>query len=432
LPCSLQAYLTGVHPVDNYLGNHLINKISGDNKIVPVVMFHSVGLEDSDWIFSHVSEPVNTFEEKVSCLSHAGYNFIFWSDLYAYMAGKKNLSLPAVMLTFDDGYLDNWVYAFPILKKYGAKATIFVNPEFVDSSNKVRSNLDDVWANKLLADTLSPKGFLNWQEMRAMEKTDLVDIQSHALTHTWYFSSPKLVDFHKPGENRYPWMAWNQRSDQKPFYLTDNQSEFVPYGTPIYEYEKSLICKRYYPSKGIAGEITKYVSNNGGADFFNKQDWKNSLMSLHNQLMVKYKADQSYESYDEYRQRIFKELCDSRQILESNLNKEINFISWPGGEYNEEVLSLAEKAGYKAWTLGSKDKPWYRNVPGTDPIQIKRVPSTTRQFFGGKYLGYTTGQEFLSFLKRHQGSLFHKYSGRFNKVLRWLAVCFKRKSKDYL
>jgi len=406
--------------------------ISGDNKIIPVVMIHSVGLEDSDWIFSHVSEPVNTFEEKISCLSYSGYNFIFWSDLYAYMAGTINLDLPAIMLTFDDGYLDNWIYAFPILKKYGAKATIFVNPEFIDPSTEIRTNLDDVWAAKFSADDLSPNGFLNWKEMRAMGKTGLIDIQSHSLTHTWYFSSPKLIDFHRPGDNRYPWMVWNKQPEQKPFYLTNDQSKFVSYGTPIYEYEKALICKRYYPPKAIAKEIAKYVSNNGGDDYFKRQDWKDSLKSLHNQLMVKFKSDQSYEGGDEYRQRIFKELRDSKQILENNLNKEINFISWPGGGYNEEVLSLAEKAGYKSWTLGSKDKPWYRNRTGADYRQIKRVPSTTRQFFLGKSLGYTTGQEFLVFLKRHQGSLFHKYIGRFNKVLRWLAVCFNRKPKGNL
>ena len=395
-------------------------------------MFHSVGLEDSDWIFSHVSEPVNTFEEKISCLSQAGYDFIFWSDLYAYMAGTKNLALPAVMLTLDDGYLDNWIYAFPILKKYGAKATVFVSPEFVDPSNKVRSNLDDVWASKVSADDLSPNGFLNWQEMRAMEKTGLIDIQSHSLTHTWYFSSPKLINFHRPNDNRYPWMAWNQQPEQKPFYLAKDQSELIAYGTPIYEYEKALICRQYYPPEGIAEEIAKYVSENGGVDYFKRQDWKNSLKSLHNQLMVKFEADQSYESDDKYRKRVFVELRDSKQILQNNLNKEINFISWPGGGYNKEVLSLTEKAGYKAWTLGSKDKPRYKNVPETDPKQIKRVPSTTRQFFLGKSIGYTTGQEFLSFLKRHQGSLFHKYMGRFNKALKWLVVCFNRKPKDKL
>lgn len=413
-------------------GNSMLMTISGDNKIVPVVMFHSVGMENRKWNSNHLSEPFVSFEQKIAHLRRSGYNFIFWSDLYLYMSGAKNIELPAVMLTFDDGYLDNWIYAFPILKKYRAKATIFINPEFVDPSTEIRPNLDDVWADKFYTADLLPAGFLNWEEMRTMEKTGFVDIQSHSLTHTWYFSSPKLIDFLKPGDRGYPWMAWNQQPDQKPFYLTNNQSELIAYGTPIYEYEKALICKRYYPPKAIAEEITKYVSKNGGADFFNKQDWKNRLKSLHNQLMVKFKADQSYESDDEYRQRIFDELWNSKQILENNLNKEIKFISWPGGGYNEEVLSLAEKAGYKAWTLGSKDKPWYKNLPGADNRQIKRVPSTAKQYFFGKSLGYTTGQEFLSFLKRHQSSLFHKYLGRFNKALRWIAVCFNRKSKGNL
>ena len=407
----------------------MLKQISGDNKIVPVVMFHSVGLEESDWTFNHVSEPVTTFEEKISCLSQAGFNFIFWSDLHAYMTGSKNMALPAIMLTFDDGYLDNWIYAFPILKKYGVKATIFVNPEFVDPSKEIRPIFDDTGAGEIKTIDQSPAGFLNWEEMRVMEKTGLVDIQSHSLTHTWYFSNPNLIDFHKPGDNRYPWLAWNQRPDQKPFYLTKDQSNFISYGTPIYEYEKALICKRYYPPKAIALKIAEYVNINCGAEYFNNQGWENSLKSLHTQLMNKYEADHAYESDNEYRQRIFDELRDSKHILENNLDKKIEFISWPGGGYNKEVLFLAEKAGYKAWTLGSKDKPWHRNVPGTDARQIKRVPSTTRQYLLGKYLGYTTGREFLLYVKRHQGSYFHKYLSRCNKVLRWISDGSKVKTE---
>ena len=45
-----------------------------------------------------------------------------------------------IVLTFDDGYLDNWVFAYPLLEKYNLRGTIFVNPEFVDPSLEIRAN----------------------------------------------------------------------------------------------------------------------------------------------------------------------------------------------------------------------------------------------------------------------------------------------------
>ena len=142
-----------------------------NDDIVPVIMFHSVGLEKSDWCFSYVSESLVTFEEKIKVLVSSGYKFIFWQDLYNHMSGLKSAPDKSIMLTFDDGYLDNWVYVFPIIKKYGAKATIFVNPDFVDPNNSIRSNLEDVWSKKVGKDKIQPLGFLNWEEMRLMEKS---------------------------------------------------------------------------------------------------------------------------------------------------------------------------------------------------------------------------------------------------------------------
>jgi peptidoglycan/xylan/chitin deacetylase (PgdA/CDA1 family) len=402
----------------------LIKKIIGDNRIIPVVMFHSIGMEESDWVFSHISEPVAIFQEKIFGLSRSGYNFTFWEELYQYMSGKLRLPLPAIMLTFDDGYLDNWVYAFPILKKYGAKATIFVNPEFVDPSSVVRPNLEDVWEGRVRLEDLEASGFLSWEEMRLMEKSGIIDIQSHSLTHTWYFCGPKLIDFHKPNDNRYPWMFWNQNSDQKPFYLTADQSDFIFYGTPIYEYEKALVCRRYFPPTEITDELTGYVNQMGGADFFSDRDWNQKLTALHSGLMDKCNFNRHFETEQEYSNRVLGELKDSKQILEENLNKEINYISWPGGGYNDLVLELALRAGYKSWTLGSRDQPHYRNVPGSNPRQVKRIGSGRNQYFLKKDLGYSTGRDFVYAVKSHHSSLYYWYLGRLTKAMRYFSKVF--------
>ena len=63
-----------------------------------------------------------------------------------------------------------------------------------------------------------------------------------------------------------------------------------------------------------------------------------------------------FESNDDYKKKVFVELSRSKQILEKELNKEIHFICWPGGAYNQDVIALAKKVGYHAWTLSSSDR----------------------------------------------------------------------------
>lgn len=381
--------------------------------IIPVVMFHSVGLENTNWIFSHISEPLKTFEEKIAALVSSGYQFIFWKDLFNHMGGLRRAPFKSIMLTFDDGYLDNWVYVFPILKKYGAKATVFVNPEFVDPGTNIRANLDEVWSGRIAENEIQDLGFLNWEEMRLMEKSGHIDIQSHALTHTWYFSGPKLVDFHRPGGKKYPWLAWNVKPDLKPFYIENEQESLVAFGTPVYEFEKALICRRYFPPEEVTNRITELVEYEGGENFFQKKGWEIKLKEYHESLMDKYRHKERFETDENYQQRVYCELERSKQILEKELNKEIHFICWPGGGYNNTVLTLAKKAGYKAWTLSSKDQSDFRNCFASDPTQIKRISafSKYRTQKGNEY-GYSGGRYFICGIERHKGSFIHKWLGR--------------------
>ena len=62
--------------------------------------------------------------------------------------------------------------------------------------------------------------------MIEMEKSGLVDIQSHSMSHTWYYTNPELIDFYSPIENslvnKYPWISWNENPVQKPFTHNTN------------------------------------------------------------------------------------------------------------------------------------------------------------------------------------------------------------------
>lgn len=394
----------------------LKSKLFGDKSVVPMVMFHSVGAENLDWIYRHVSCPVAPFEEKLRVLKQAGFNFIFWSDLYEYMAGRRALELPAIVLTFDDGYLDNWVHVFPILQKYSIKATIFVSADFIDPSKSPRPTAAGMALDK--AAELQVAGFLNFAEMRAMEASGLVDIQSHAKTHTWWFCGDKVIDFWRPGLRQYPWMAWNARPDRKIYYMDESQEALVPYGTPVYEHGKALGVTRYLPAPEIQAELAEYVAQNGGAGFFERSSWLDELRTRHDLLSAKYSVSSRYESERERAARIYEELVESKRVLEEGLSKRVEFICWPGGGYDAATLDMARKAGYKSWTLASSDQGGFRNIPNVDNEQVKRIGDSIHQHWRSQAIGYTNGYEFFCAVRRHQGSIFHKWFGRALRTLR--------------
>ena len=61
-------------------------------------------------------------------------NFTIISEQELIQFTEEGVELPArsAMITFDDGYKDNWIFSFLLLKKYGFKSTIWINPEFID------------------------------------------------------------------------------------------------------------------------------------------------------------------------------------------------------------------------------------------------------------------------------------------------------------
>lgn len=379
-------------------------------------MFHSVGLERHAWAWSYISESIESFEAKIAKLKQQGFSGVFWDELYDHMSGRTVLPDNSILLTFDDGYLDNWTTVFPILKKYGMKATIFVTPDFVDLSDEPRPALDNpATENSTHKETA---GFLNWAEMREMEKSGLIDIQSHAMTHTWYFSGPGIEDYHRPHDvTPYPWLFWNARADRKPFYLTEDQQQFLPWGYPVLQHAKSLTVRRFFPDETAVHAITSFVSAEGGHELFRRQNWRAVLDSHVASVIGDDGIAGFYESESEQTSRIRDEIQRSKAIIEANLDKQVDYICWPGGANNEVVQQIAGEVGYKSWTLSSSSALEKRNLPGADPKTIKRIGTTNAINVRGRHCGF--GGPGLQLLKiySHQGSSLHSMALKARKLV---------------
>lgn len=348
---------------------------------------------------------MESFDAKARLLRDRGFTAIFWKDLYGYMERRTTLPPNSIMLTLDDGYLDNWVYAFPILRRYGLKGTVFVNPDFVDPGTELRPTLEDAWAGRCRIGDLDPVGFLNWGEMRAMEASGVIDVQSHALTHTWYFSGPRIVDFHAPHRlPPYPWLSWNARPDRKPFYLKEDQQRFLPWGHPVFEHEKSLVVRRFLPDDGWVARITDFARERGAESFFEDASWQEQIRMQLRSWGVADRFPGSYETEGQRLERIREELSASKRIIETKLDKRVDYLCWPGGGNDETTRRLAIEVGYKAWTLASQDRASKRNLPGEDPVSIKRMPTANVVMWRGRPIGDGGAWHQLLCIASHQNS----------------------------
>jgi peptidoglycan/xylan/chitin deacetylase (PgdA/CDA1 family) len=124
---------------------------------VPVLNYHMV----NDQTDNRLAVGTQEFAAQMDYLAKQGYTSITPDELLKYLQKGAPLPERAVLITFDDGYRDNYTNAFPIMQKYGFTATIFLITDYIDR---------DDW-------------YMNWAEVQEMQQSGFV-FGSHTLSHT--------------------------------------------------------------------------------------------------------------------------------------------------------------------------------------------------------------------------------------------------------
>jgi len=372
-----------------------------------VMMIHSVGNAMSSWHRRWLSLQLEHFENFCQYLARSPYRTIMLEEWYYLQDHPSETNGFEIALTFDDGYLDNWVFAWPILKKYGLTGTIFINPEFVDPSTDLRPVYDPVAGIKRQQTTLHSLGFLNWEEVRAMQESNVMDIQSHSMSHNFYFLSNKINDIYT-GQPNYDWLAWIYRPERKSYSLSEDQSEFVPSGHPVFEFGRALGLRRYFPDPELIRFNSEVLSKDSQLQ---KEDRIRVLNEKLMDLPGRMETDAELEA--RYRYEIF----ESKRLLEEKLNKKVDFLCWPGGGYNETSISLSVEAGYKASTIASWEKSsevdnsqLYKRIIRFGSGSFIITPTTKHLVRNGNYLVHhfrgRTGNPFYRNLNRFRRAFF--------------------------
>ena len=331
---------------------------------LPVLVYHHV---------NNIGEDItpNQFESQMAFLKEKKYKTIFIKD---WIENKVIPNGNNIAITFDDGYVDNWIYAFPILKKYGLKATIFHTTARSMKNLEKRKNLDDVWNGNITEDNLfllkndwdtnkecvlnyeGSDQYLLWSEMRSMESTGLIDIQSHSHFHRDFFVSSDIVDFNR---NVYFGVGWATDGDTR-------------YGIPIYHRKSAMMARRYFDDVGLRNYIAEIV---GGPEYFKgkaKHQYMKEIMPYVDSYSSKNYLKGSFEDKENQKKRIYDELVESRNMIEEKLDKKCSVICWPWGEYSILSLKIAKESGFKGAVTFSPGI----NIYGTYKAKwhIKRFP----------------------------------------------------------
>lgn len=346
---------------------------------VPVVMYHSINRPRPDWLWSGLSCPPALFARQLEALSRAGYRTVGMDEVRDHQTAGGPPPGKVVVLSFDDGYLDNWVHAVPLLRRYGMRGVVYVNPDFIDPSEEPRPTMDDVASGRIGPGELRSWGFLNRGELRALADEGILEVACHSRTHTWYPTGDAIVDFHRPGLAT-PWLAWNARPDRKHLYLTEDQDAFVPWGTPIHSHGRSLGIRRWLPDPDVASACAAAVRAAGGRVFFSGSGWRERLAA------VAAEADRGrgrLESEAEKTNRFRDEIVDSRRDLEAIVGREVHHFAWPGGMYDDEAWEIALTAGYRTLPVKRSDQARWSKP---DPRHVRRISCFDRITVAGRRL----------------------------------------------
>lgn len=141
-----------------------INEKINESYQLPVVMYHAF-LKDEKMQGKFVIHP-DLFDEDISYILQKGYTPILINQLIDFVHGDGNLPEKPIMITIDDGYYNNYLYAFPILKKHNAKAVISPIAKFSEIYSA--NNEDNAYYSHI-----------TWAQGREMLESNLIEFQNH-------------------------------------------------------------------------------------------------------------------------------------------------------------------------------------------------------------------------------------------------------------
>ncbi len=295
------------------------------NRGITILCYHSVK-EKSDFFCRSLAPSL--FRKQLKRLKR-WCRFISLDEATEELVSAKSCSRKGVVVTFDDGYRDNYTHAFPILKELGIPATVFLTTDHI-GTNKL------LWHDRLAF------------YLRSLDQIDEADLEQQLL-EVLEKTSPLfslLLRFREDTGDRV----------EKMFAIAGLMKDLGPD-------ESMMLLDRLAEVTGSADEEDRLPRLMLDWDEIREMTGHGMTFDAHTRRHV-ILSRLSGKDLEE-------ELATPREVIASRLDREAFFLAYPNGaaaDMNDEVIDAAKKAGYRgACTLIPGC-----NVHGVDPFRLFR------------------------------------------------------------
>ncbi|WP_308918059.1 polysaccharide deacetylase family protein [Jannaschia sp. LMIT008] len=233
----------------------------------------------------------------------------------------------SLVLHFDDAYLDNYLFAAPILREFDAPATFFASTDFVTPGQAPRP---------LSNDPVDWRGYMNAAELREMDADPLFDVEAHGTNHACVPVSGRRIDI-ATGQN------WRK---------------YAPLSWARIEGDKSMWYRAVDPP-AVLSEGAAILENDSA---FSGRWWRNGVV----------------EGEAAFHARVEQMLVTAHDGLAAILGRPPKVMAWPFDRCCAISIQAARRVGFEAVTGGRGE-----NRPGEAPDILSRVHMQDYAFGGG-------------------------------------------------
>ena len=335
-------------------------------KSLPVAMYHYVNESPGSITVSPAC-----FEEHCRVAAEQGWRGVSLAEAEEFLIHGAPLPEKSLLMTFDDGYLDNCLHALPALHAHGHKAVVFAVSGRLEAGGGPRVPVPDLLAGKAhdlpyvsrpvrkdeRGFTMRTDVFCNHAEIRAMEKSGVMAVASHSRGHFGVFAGPEFTSFTAPG------------NQGRTFYLTEH-GHF--WGMPGFKVVPGLQQRAFLPNPDMLEAIRRLVpqSDEEASAFFASEANVRALKAL----AAKFSGSMGrFETDVERRDRMWREIAGGKEELESVLGHRLKSFCWPWGKYCQEAHALALEAGF-ALLFTTSEGP----NPPSQPLAVHRFKAKSK------------------------------------------------------
>ena len=219
---------------------------------IPVLCYHRFGSRASKLTVTPAA-----FAAQMEYLAHNGYHVLALKELGAFIAGREPLPKKSVIITIDDGYRATYDVAYPILRRFGFPATVFLYTDFVGAGDA-----------------------LTYPQMKELIASGLIDIQPHSKTHS-------NLTLRLPDESDAKYRERLRREVDAPVDAIRDRLAVASYAYAYPYGDVNELAVDYLSRKGVSLGLTVTPGGNG---FFAYQYMLRRTMIFGNEDLEAFKA----------------------------------------------------------------------------------------------------------------------------------------------